>query len=314
MRVVMINDCAHVGEILLRYLPNDVKGPHIKRSRGLWSKTLGIAWKILKAQGDIYHVHYLLQDCYLTLKFGKRPVVGHAHGSDVRTSLKHFTWGRIVRHNLKSCDKLLVSTPDLLEKAQKYQEDAEYLPSPVDIDLFVPIPNKNENKKIKVLIGSKCDWEAKRTHRVIEALKKIEEEVDVSLIHYGKDFHKTISKANAIGLKVNVLPKVPHDEIQEYFWNSDVVVGTIGAGVMGMVSLEAVSCGRPVVNYVSSEYEQFLDWEPKDVETPDEISDAILSYSSYWKTQYEYVKNYHNPRRIATRLYEIYEEVRTAGG
>jgi len=63
MNVVMINDCAYVGETLLKYFPAELKGWQIKRSRGLWSKTFGLAYDILRARGDIYHAHYLLQDC-----------------------------------------------------------------------------------------------------------------------------------------------------------------------------------------------------------------------------------------------------------
>lgn len=62
MKVVMINDCAFVGETLLKYLPLDVERMRIKRTRGLWSKTFGLAYKILRAEGDVYHVHYFLPD------------------------------------------------------------------------------------------------------------------------------------------------------------------------------------------------------------------------------------------------------------
>lgn len=41
---------------------------HLKRSKGFFDKTFGGAWKILRSKGDLYHVHYLLQDCYLALK------------------------------------------------------------------------------------------------------------------------------------------------------------------------------------------------------------------------------------------------------
>ncbi|RLI21041.1 hypothetical protein DRO54_04790, partial [Candidatus Bathyarchaeota archaeon] len=71
MKIVMINDCSFVGETLLKYLSSGFEAVHLKRGRGLFDKTLGIAWKILRSRGDVYHVHYLLQDCYLTLKFGK---------------------------------------------------------------------------------------------------------------------------------------------------------------------------------------------------------------------------------------------------
>jgi len=65
MKIVMVNDCAFVGETLIKYFPSDVDAKHLKRSRGFFDKTFGVAWKILRSKGDLYHVHYLLQDCYL---------------------------------------------------------------------------------------------------------------------------------------------------------------------------------------------------------------------------------------------------------
>ena len=132
----MINDCAFVGETLLKYMPVELEKQHIKRSRGFWDKTFGIALNILRVRGDLYHVHYLLQDCYIASRLDKKPLIGHAHGSDLRTNLNHFVWSRIVRHNLKHCDKIIVSTPDILSIAKQYREEAEYLPNPVDAELF----------------------------------------------------------------------------------------------------------------------------------------------------------------------------------
>src|SRR5512137_546018 len=98
MKVVMINDCSSVGETLLKYLPVDIDGQHIKRTRGLWSKTFGVGYKILRSSGDIYHSNYLLQDCYVAIRLGKKPILGWGLGSDIRASLNHPLWGRLVRH------------------------------------------------------------------------------------------------------------------------------------------------------------------------------------------------------------------------
>jgi len=65
MKVVMVNDCAHVGETLIKYLPEDFSVLHLKRSRSFFDKTFGVAWRIFRAKGDLYHVYYLLQGCYL---------------------------------------------------------------------------------------------------------------------------------------------------------------------------------------------------------------------------------------------------------
>lgn len=310
MNVVMVNDCAYVGETLIKYLPEDVEAVHLKRSRGLWDKTFGIAWKILRVNADLYHVHYLLQDCYLALKFGKHPIVGHAHGSDLRSSLKHRVWGRIVRYNLKHCDRVLVSTPDILDIAREYRADAEYLPNPVDTSIFYPKPLKQHSGKRKVLIASECNWSVKGTDLAIKALSRIKDEVDVSIIRYGVDFDRTLALASSLGLRLNVLPKVPHERVNKYYWSADVVTDQFKLGSLGMISLEAIACGRPVITYLSSGYDEYDDFPLKDVDTINEIVNAVKNASfALWEAQYKYLLKYHNPVKIGEKIIRVYNSI-----
>ena len=310
MKIVMVNDCAHVGETLIKYLPEEFKVLHLKRSRSFFDKTFRIAWKILRSNGDVYHVHYLLQDCYLTLKFGKRPVIGHAHGTDLRSSLKHKIWGRIVRYNLERCKKILVSTPDLLSVTREYREDAEYIPNPVDTSVYYPKPHSSRGEKLKVLVAARCDWKAKGTDKVIRALSRIKNEFEVYIIQYGKDFNKTLKLASSLGLRLNVLPKVPHNRINEYYWSADIVIGSIGAGVLGMVALEAIACGRPVITYISSKYPEYKDFPLKDVNSIEKIVKAIKDVDvKLWRKQYAYLEKNHKPDAIINKLLQIYTEI-----
>jgi len=307
MKVVMINDCAFVGETLLKYMPPDMEKQHIKRTRGLWSKTFGLAYKILKAKGDVYHVHYLLQDCYIASRLRKKPLIGHAHGSDLRTSLKHPLWSRIVRHNLKNCDKVLVSTPDVFNIAKQFGSDVEYLPNLVDTELFYSKPIIRHDGKKKVLIASDSNWNVKGTDIAIRALSKIKGEVDVSIIEYGVDFGRTIALASSLSLRLNVLPKVPHNRLNEYYWSADVVIDRFKLGSLGMVSLEAIACERPVVTYVSSAYPEYKDFPLKDVKTPDGIIEAIKGNSQIlWNDEYNYLIMHHDPNKVAKRIIDTY--------
>jgi glycosyltransferase involved in cell wall biosynthesis len=310
MKVVMINDCAFVGETLLKYMPIEIEKEHIKRSRGLWSKTLGLAYKILRVKGDVYHAHYLLQDCYIAARLGKKPLIGHAHGSDLRTSLKHPLWGRIVRHNLKNCDKILVSTPDILNIAKQFREDAEYLPNPVDTELFYSKPIVQHYRKKKVLIASDSNWNVKGTDIVIRALSKIKDEVDVSIIKYGVDFDRTITLALSLNLHLNVLPKVPHNRLNEYYWSADVIIDQFRLGSLGMVSLEAIACGRPVITNVSSEYLEYKDFPLKNVCTAEKIADAIKDCSEeVWRKEYDYIVMHHEPQKVMAGMGKIYTQL-----
>jgi glycosyltransferase involved in cell wall biosynthesis len=310
MKLVMISDCAFVGETLLKYMPPELEKQHIKRSRSFWSKTFSLAFKILRAKGDIYHANYLLQDCYIASRLGKKPLIGHAHGSDLRTSLNHFVWSRIVRHNLKHCDKILVSTPDILGIAKRYREDAEYLPNPVNAELFYPKPAVQKGKKKRVLIASDSNWSVKGTDIAIKALSKIKEEVDVSIIQHGKDFDKTTTLASALGLNFKILPKAPHEKLNEYYWDADIVIDRFALGSLGMVSLEAIACGRPALAYVSSEYPENKDFPLKDLKEEETIANTISNLpSNLWESEYKFVKQHHDLKSIESRVLEIYEEL-----
>ncbi len=307
MKVVMINDCAFVGEVLLKYMPQDIQKQHIKRTRSLWSKTFGLAYNTLKAKGDIYHAHYLLQDCYIAARLGKKPLIGHAHGSDLRVSLNHALWGRIVRHNLKKCKQILVSTPDVLDIARQYREDAEYLPNPVDTELFYPKAAARQSAKKNVLIASDSSWNVKGTDIAIRALSRIKNEVEVSIIQYGTDFGKTVALASSLGLHLNILPKIPHQRLNEYYWNADLAIDRFKLGSPGLASLEAIACGRPVVTYVSSEFQQYRNFPLKDVNTEETIINALREADAeLWKKEYEYLKREHDPTLVAEEVLKIY--------
>ncbi|MCJ7424345.1 glycosyltransferase [Candidatus Bathyarchaeota archaeon] len=295
---------------MLRYLPTSIEKEHIKRSRGLWSKTFSIAYRIFRINADVYHAHYLLQDCYIASRLGKKPLVGHAHGTDLRRSLKHPLWGRIVRHNLKSCSKILVSTADVLSTARRLRNDAEYLPNPVDTKLFYPKPIAQSSEKKKVLIASDCNWAVKGTDVAIRALNVIKDEVDVSIISYGVDFQKTLTLALSLGLRLNVLSKAPHEKLAEYYWDSDLVIDRFTLGSLGMVSLEAIACGRPVLAYVSSEYPENRDFPLKDVKDQESIVEAIRDLApQLWQDEYAFFKRHHAIETIESRLLSIYDSL-----
>ena len=309
MKVVMVNDCAFVGETLLKNMPPNVEKQHIKRTRGFWSKTFGLTYKILRAKGDLYHAHYLLQDCYIAARLGKRPLIGHAHGSDLRASLKHPLWGRVVKHNLKHCDRILVSTPDVLSIARQFRNDAEYLPNPVDTELFYPKPVATHDGKRRVLIASDSTWSVKSTDLAVRTLNRIKDEVDVSIVAYGVDFAKTLALASSLDLNLNVLPKVSHERLNEYYWNADVVIDRFKMGSLGLVSLEAIACGRPVIAYVSSEYPEYKDFPLKDMNQEEGIADVIKNFSNeLWEKEYAYLKKTHIPNVVIPKLLNIYNE------
>jgi glycosyltransferase involved in cell wall biosynthesis len=319
MKVTMINDCAYVGETLLRYLPSDVEKQHIKRTRGWWSKTFGIAYNILKAKADVYHVHYLLQDCYIASELRKHPLVGHAMGSDLRQQLRSRKWGWIVRSNLRSCDQVLVCQPTILEDAKRYSKTAEYFPIPFDPQFFFPKPFPAERRKKQIFIASVHDFAVKGTDKFLYALASIKIPLAVKAIRSGKDLGKVQQLAKELGLKIDFIDRVPHDRMNALYWENDLVLGSFGVGQLDTVAIEAMACGRPLVHSVSAEF--FPECPLEKLETVGEAADLISRLLTNEKEreerlqeQLKYVNETHAAPVLAERLMKVYSELTGHGG
>ena len=314
MKVVMINDCAFVGETLLKYMPPDIGKQHIKRSRRLWSKTFGLAYKILRAKGDVYHAHYLLQDCYIAARLGKKPLIGHAHGSDLRQELKNRRWKWIVKYNLEKSDKIFVAQPTILEIAKEFNETAEYLPIPFDPAVFFPKSlEENKNEKI-VFLASAHNFKIKGTDKFLRALASLPNPVKIKSIALGKDFLKAQQLAKDLKLNIEFIEAVPHNKMNELYWGSDLVLGSYGVGQLDTVAIEAMACGRPVVHSISRKFFQTCPLE--EIENSDEATEIILrlltdrrEIEERTKKQVLYVNSVHSAPLVAKRVMNIYSEL-----
>jgi glycosyltransferase involved in cell wall biosynthesis len=311
MKVVMINDAAFVGETLLKYLPADMEKQHIKRSRALWDKTFGIAFKILRAKGDIYHAHYLLQDCYIASRLGKKPLIGHAHGSDLRDEIKKRQWGWIIKHNLRKCPKILVAQPTILDTALEFNETAEYFPIPFNPKTFFPKPLQTDRKEKQVFIASTHNFRVKGTDKFLKALSDISAPVKITSLAGGKNLAEARQLAEALGLQADFVPKVPHEQMSELYWESDLVLGSFSIGQLDTVAIEAMACGRPVVQSIKRRF--FENCPLEELESVDEAAESIQKLLTdkkarerRVKSQLDYVNATHAAPLLAERLLGIY--------
>jgi len=314
MKVVMINDCAFVGETLIKYLPSSIDVVHLKRTRKFFDKTVKIAWKILRTKGDVYHCHYLLQDCYIASKLGRRPLIGHAHGSDLRDTLHSKKWGWIVKYNLKNCDKILVAQPTILDVAKEFNDTAEYFPIPYDPKLFYSAPFVTGREVKRVFMASPQDFRVKGSDKLLHALSLVNIPFKAVAVRYGRDVERTEKLAEDLGLDVKFIDKVPHDSMNQLYWGSDIVLGSFGVGQLGTVAIEAMASGRPVVHHIlrgfypSCPLEEFT--SPKEVsQTLTELLTDEKEVKMRVAVQLKYVKTSHSAPILAEKLTKIYDEL-----
>lgn len=314
MKVVMINDCAFVGETLIKYLPSHIDAVHLKRTRKFLDKTVKIAWKILRAKGDVYHCHYLLQDCWLALKFGKRPIVGHAHGSDLRDVIWSKKWGWMVKRDLEGCDKILVAQPTILDIAKEFNDTSEYFPIPYDPKLFHSAPFVTGREVKHVFMASPQDFRVKGSDKLLRALSLVKIPFKVVAVRYGRDVKRAEKLAEDLGLDVKFIDKVPHDCMNQLYWESGVVLGSFGVGQLDTVAIEAMACGRPVVHHIRKGFYPLCPLgEFTSVEEFSEDIVRLLTDKKETKkriqTQLKYVKTTHSVPILVKKLTKIYNEL-----
>jgi len=313
MKVLMINDVCWMGEALSRYAPLRVE--HITRSRGVLSKTAELAAKILLARADLYHVFYVLQDAYMALKMRKRPVVGHACGSDVRDTL-HSRWGWMVKYNLRNLDYVLSSQPTIVPQMREYTDRVEYFPIPIDPEFFAPTPLRELGKELKVLYSSPVDFMVKGTDKTMRAMSLVKAPVVFMMIEYGRDLERAYELSRKLDIEVTWLRRQPHSAMASYYRAADVVLGNFGVGQLDTTVIEAMACGRPVVHHLAPGF--FPEVPLKTYDTIEKFSDDIQLFLSDRKRaeeqvqrQLDYVK-IHYADHAVKRLVEVYDRVGTS--
>jgi hypothetical protein len=250
-------------ENILPFLRNKIEVSFIKRTRGFWDKTVGIAWKILRAEGDLIHVNYGLQDAFFARKL-KRLDVLYLHGSDIREALFSKLYAALVRGNLKGAKVVLCSTEDLLPIVRKYRDDTTLLPRPVRTDLFIP--------KIAYHNPPRAIYFPKRYDHLPSQLLKLLHEKNISLTFQRQP--------------------IPYKQMPQFLSQFEIFVDQLTIPSVSKTCLEAESCGLATIDFSHKNRLRSYVAELGDIENIKKIGNANR----------EFVVKNHNAELVAERL------------
>jgi hypothetical protein len=271
MKLVVVNDCSNVLGDISSHFGNDIDVKFIKHSSGLWSKTFGLTWKIMRSKGDIYHCNYALQDAYIVDKIKHLDVL-HIHGSDVRWTIDSKKYGWIVKNNLCNAKKVLYATPDLEIKVKSIREDAVYLPTPIDVDRF----------RLKQIYSEKP--------KAVYFKQWYENHLDIAvkLAKIRRHFDLIIQERN-----------IAYVAMPAFLREFDVFVDRFSIPSFSKTCLEAMSCGLATIDY--RHFNGDLDKRLKELDLPGIYLAGMNSRS--------FVQSNHNVKSIANKLSNIYLEL-----
>jgi hypothetical protein len=238
---------------------------------------------------DVFHFYFgwTLVPRKLTwpmLKATRRRSVLHFLGSDIRGKAPDEL--RFAR----GADARIVGSYDAL----RWVPDAHVVPPGLDLGEYVPAPL--EDRIRPVVLHAPSDRRRKGTEHVIAACEGLDVELDL-----------------VEGLR--------HDEARRRYERADIVVDQLNAGWYGILALEAMALGKPVLSYLRDEAVQQTEQE-LGVEVPiirvtketlreriAELAASVGERQLIGARSRAYVERVHDADKGAERLIAIYKSL-----
>jgi glycosyltransferase involved in cell wall biosynthesis len=254
---------------------------------------------------DVVHLHWARFAPLMPAS--ARPLVVHAHGSDVRHRLNG-VGGRFVQRALERADAILASTPDLLDDLPDF---ASVLPNPIDVDFFTPAEGML-GRRLTVLLFARLVPIKGGATLLAFADRLRNARPDVEVVGFGGG---TLDSA-ARRAGVRLLPPTDREGVRRVLRGADVVIGQQHLGVLGLSELEAMSCERPVI---AALHPQFREADLPLIASVDidqmlnvcvDLLDDPLSRCAIGRAGRRFVIERHRPEVVVEQLERLYEGLR----
>jgi glycosyltransferase involved in cell wall biosynthesis len=265
---------------------------------------------------DVFHFHFGQtffpdgSDLPYLKKKGKKLVIQH-RGSDVRrlsVALKmknpfvRIKKGRrmkeeYIRERLtmlsRYIDHAIVADYELYPYISGYYKHIHVIPNAVELSRFKPKYPSRMNKR-PLIVHAPTNTNVKGTEFVLAAIKKLKEK------GYRFDFR--------------LVQKLKHADALKLYRSADIVIDQLNIGTYGVLSLEAMAYGKPVICYVNK---NLLDKYPSKLPiingNPENvyrrirrlIKDPVMRHD-IGKQSRSYVAQNHDAAHIARRLSDLY--------
>ena len=286
-------------------------------------------------QFDLIHAHVALPDGYAGMKVAqkyKKPLIVNIHGQDFQqTIFKNNKCKKNIEKIINFSEKTIVVSRKLKRIGKKYLE--------INKDKIIVVPNginrediyteKNKNiqdyKDKKVILSVSHLIKTKGIDLNIKAIAKLKSKysnIIYLIIGKGDEKKKLKELVNKLNLQnmVKFIGEVSHHKVMEYMAVCDIFSLPSWNEGFGIVYLEAMAQGKPVIGCQGEGIEDFVEngktgllVKPKDVDSLVEALDFLLSHpieaQEIGKRAGDLVLKNYTWGKNAERTIEVYREV-----
>jgi len=275
-RIALVHDIAGVATVqaeILRKAGHDVEQIPLPAHGATWRwpmkavalparlvAFLPTIRKLRTGRYDVIHIHFVSQGIVGVL--ARRPFFAQAHGSDLHLNLTRGAYRGITARVLRDARAVFYVSPNLRRHMPGYESKLVYLPNPVELPAAPPPVEVS-----RVLIFTRLH-PVKGVERIFPAVERLAARARVSALGYGP---LAAEYARDYSRWVEFQKPIPHDQIGAFLAGFDVVIGQMLQGVLGLMEIEALAVGRPVIAAVDA---SLYPEDPPPVvhaSTPDEI-------------------------------------------
>lgn len=325
MRILHIHDIANVGSTLvegLRQIGHEAElrrlnlaVPHGSTLAKLLVSPLRLRemWRVnqdvRRGRYDIVHIHFAYLGWLGIL--GRYPYFLHCHGSDIRRDMKDWRRRWFIEKSLQRAQKVFFATPDLANLIYPLRPDAIFLPNPVNTEQFHPSPIQTQSST-KILLGS-AFYAVKGVELAMTGLQAIIQqhpEVAITAFATGPEYPRYQDCPG-----IQFISPVSHTEMPALYQAHDFVIGQFEIGSLGMVELESMACGKPVICYYAGNQGHTSSPPILNAQSAPQITEKIsyllknrAEIDAWGQKGRTWVLETHDYRLIVNRLVVLYQQ------
>lgn len=262
----------HVYPVLLFYLPTQ------RAYKNLGEKHYKAVLKQIQKNNikfDIIHSHFIWTSGYVVMKLKEKfnkPLVITGHGYDVYDlPFRDNEWRSNIEKVLNSANTVTTVSKSNLDKLRELniKTPIKVIPNGFNSNLFKPMDKEKckeklslpKDKKIILTVGNLLPIKGQKY--LIEAMKKIivkHPKTMCYIVGGGPLKNKLQNQIEKLNLDKNVklVVKKPHSEIPKWMNAADIFVLPSIRESFGVVQLEAMACGKPVVATINGGSEEVI--------------------------------------------------------